>query len=668
MLTYSTPGVYYERADASAPALGIVRMDIPGFVGIATRGPVDVPVPVESFRQFQAHFGDFTGSGFLAYAARGFFENGGRRCWVVRVASDDPSGGYSEARVEYAGAAGPLWRVAASSPGVWGNGLTVEWKVTHNAQTSADPGQSTADYSAVDNVSGFERGTLARLRQAGIEILRVVNSVDVPKRRLIWRNPDLSKRMVYDEALIGLDPTLPLSIESIEYTLVVRDRASLAAVYSGLTLIPEHSTYGPAQLAPIRIPGELTGQLQLPPPPEPITIEELRPEYRELSLWRPLDQLTVPPAPLKLSGGRDGLAPLTTYDFIGEPSDPLDSDMLRALRMRGFRRFDLIDEITTIAIPDLHVQPFAVAPLDPLPPCVPDPCLPIDYTMPAAALPPEMGDLPPVFTDAQIFEGQAALVDYCETRGDRIALLSPPISCSRNDGLGIGATTAWRNRFDSKYAALYYPWLRVVDPLRRPASLTRDLPPCGFVAGQFARTDFETGVHRAPANEPLNWVQDVTVPVDEERHGILNSLGINLIRGFSSRGIRIFGARTLSSDPDWVFLNVRRLLIMIRKALNLGLQWAVFEPNNELTRAKARLAIQSFLVAIYQRGALMGANINQAFFVKCDETNNPPDERGNGRLLAEVGVAPSKPFEFVVLRVGRTQDEFEAEEMEMRRS
>jgi phage tail sheath protein FI len=668
MPTYSTPGVYYERADASAPALGIVRMDIPGFVGIATRGPVDVPVPVESFRQFQAHFGDFTGAAFLAYAVRGFFENGGRRCWVVRVASDDPSGGYSASAVECAGAAGPLWRVAAASPGVWGNGLTVEWKATHNAQTSADPGQSTADYSVVDNVSGFERGTLARLRQAGIEILRVVNSVDVPKRRLIWRNPDLSKRLVYDEALIGLDPTLPLSIESIEYTLVVRNRASLAAVYSGLTLIPEHSNYGPAQLAPIRIPGELTGQLQLPPPPEPITIEELRPEYRELSLWRPLDQLTVPPAPLKLTGGRDGLAPLTTYDFIGEPSDPLDSDTVRSLRMRGFRRFDLIDEITTIAIPDLHVQPFAVAPLDPLPPCIPDPCLPIDYTVPAAVLPPEIGDLPPVFSDAQIFEAQAALVDYCETRGDRIALLSPPISCSRNDGLGMGAMTAWRNRFDSKYAALYYPWLRVVDPLRRPASLTRDLPPCGFVAGQFARTDFETGVHRAPANEPLNWVQDVTVPIDEERHGILNSLGINLIRGFSSRGIRVFGARTLSSDPDWVFLNVRRLLIMIRKALNLGLQWAVFEPNNELTRAKARLAIQSFLVAIYQRGALMGANINQAFFVKCDETNNPPNERANGRLLAEVGVAPSKPFEFVVLRVGRTQDEFEAEEIEMRRN
>jgi hypothetical protein len=165
------------------------------------------------------------------------------------------------------------------------------------------------------------------------------------------------------------------------------------------------------------------------------------------------------------------------------------------------------------------------------------------------------------------------------------------------------------------------------------------------------------GVHKAAANAPLSWAQDVTAATGETGHGILNTLGINVVKAFPGRGIRIFGARTVSSDPDWRFVNVRRLLIMIEKAVELSMQWAVFEPNDFMTRAKITLALTSYLTTLWEQGALKGKTAEEAFFVKCNEENNPPRERGNGRLLAEVGVAPSVPFEFVVVRVGRTDNE-----------
>ena len=192
--------------------------------------------------------------------------------------------------------------------------------------------------------------------------------------------------------------------------------------------------------------------------------------------------------------------------------------------------------------------------------------------------------------------------------------------------------------------------------------MTRDIPPSGHVAGQCARTDIEVGVHKAPANDPLSWVQDVTVVIGDALHAILNPSGINVVRPLSGRGIRIMGARTVSSDPSWRYVNVRRLMMMIEKAIDVATQWAAFEPNDFYTRGKLVLALSSFLIALWQRGALAGKSIEEAFFVKCDETNNPPAERENGRLFADVGVAPSNPFEFIVLRVGRTNNEFEVTE------
>jgi len=660
---YQTPGVYYERVDARAPTIFAIRTDVAGFVGIAPRGPIDSPVPVQSWRQYQAHFGGFTGSGFLAYAIRGFFENGGRRCWVVRVASRDPNGGAKASRVTIQSPSGKdVWRIAASSPGTWGNNLTITLKETHRAQAITDPAKSRPNASAVSSTSGFTRGTLVRLSQdSASSAWKVVSRVDPIGGRLVWVHENPEARLPYDSPVAGFDPDRPILIESVEYALVVRELGHPIALYEGLSLVPEHENYGPRALAPLAISKDLEAGETLLAAPHPIAIEELRDV--------PLDVLE----PLKVSsgvwvlleGGTDGLALLRVYDFIGEVISPLDSDALKAQKQRGIRALESVDEVAVVAVPDIHVKPVPVPAKAPPPPCVPDPCLPQETVLPAPPRTPAEMELPPEFSEDDIYRVQAALVQHCEERRDRIALLTPPIAASRNDEQGVGAVLAWRSRFDSKYAAFYYPWLRVVDPLDASSDVVREIPSSGHVAGQYARTDFEVGVHKAPANAPLEWVQDVTITINSAVHGVLNPVGINVIRPLPGRGIRIFGARTISSDPSWRYVNVRRLLMMIEEAIDLSTQWAVFEPNDVYTRSKLRLSLISFLIALWQQGALMGGSADEAFFVKCDEENNPPSERDKGRLLAEVGVAPSKPFEFIVLRVGRTGNEFEITELPM---
>ena len=370
----------------------------------------------------------------------------------------------------------------------------------------------------------------------------------------------------------------------------------------------------------------------------------------------------MPAANTPLSGGQEGLRLLQAYDFIGESVDPLDSDLVKKSKTRGLRVLEAIDEVSILAVPDIHIQPIAIPPVEPLPPCKPDICLP-NAVVPEAPPPPTLDvELPPTFSAADIYRVQAAMVEQCEETRSRVALLDPPLNAVRDERLGIAAVQSWRSQFDSTYAAFYFPWLRVVDPLRSPNRLTRDIPPSGHVAGQYARTDIEVGVHKAPANAPLAWVQDVTIPVNNAQHGILNPLGINAIRTLPGRGIRIFGARTVSSDPDWRYINIRRLMIMIEKAIYVSSQWAVFEPNDELTQAKLRLSLTSFLIALWQKGALAGATTDAAFFVRCDQTINPASQRDEGRLLALVGVAPVNPFEFVVVRVGQTANELEITE------
>ena len=675
MATYLTPGVYYERADAVAPAITAIRTDVAGFVGMAARGPIDTAVPVQSWRQFQAQFGGFTGVAFLAYAVRAFFENGGQRCWVVRVASNDPVGGAFAASVELdSPTLQSVWNVRASSPGVWGNELAVSVLETHQIQTLGWLDKDHPERLVVASTTGFERATLVHLTQPGKpSVLRVVAAIDatggfggvIPdaKKFIVWVPDHPELQLPYDTTPLDFVPGMPIVVESIEYTLVVERQNLPLALYPGLSLIPEHDKYGPSILAPTQIFPDTETRQVLPPLPLPVTIEELRDEFLldSTATFRPLEQIQLPSDHTPLTGGTEGLRLLTTYDFMGEPVDPLDSDIVKASKTRGLKVLEVVDEVSILAVPDINIQPVEIPPTEPLPPCIPDPCLP-GAPPPLATLPTLDVELPPTFSDADIYRVQAAMLEQCEQTKSRVAIIDPPFSAVRDERLGISAVQAWRNQFDSTYAAFYFPWLKVVDPLRSLNGVTRDIPPSGHVAGQYARTDLTIGVHKAPANAPLAWVQDVTISVNNAQHGILNPLGINAIRTLPGRGIRIFGARTVGSDPDWRYINVRRLMIMIEKAIYLSSQWAVFEPNDDITQAKLRLALTSFLLSLWQQGALAGATAEAAFFVRCDRVINTPALRDEGQLLALVGVAPVNPFEFVVVRVGQTANELEITE------
>lgn len=666
---YQTPGVYYETVDATSAAISGIRTDIAGFVGIADRGAIDVPIPVESWRQFQARFGTFTGVGYLAYAVRAFFENGGRRCWVVRVASRDAAAGAKAATTTLLQSATvtPVWSIQASSEGVWGNALTVRAVQTSQGQTMADLSTSTPDYTTVASTTGFVRGTLVRLSQQGgaIVIYKVVSDIDPVKRRLLWRQDRADRRLPYDAPLVGIDLNQPLRIESVEFTLLVSEGGIPAEMYEGVSLIPEHPSYGPTLFAPVKPPTDLDAERGIPAAPSRMTIVELRPNYGgDPSVARPAFMDVQPSdiadtSELTLDGGSDGLALLDTYDFTGEDPAPDDSDQMKAMKLRGFRALGLISEVSIVAIPDINIQPELPPQKAPLPPCIPDPCLPHPSTVAAVPKPAAPVELPPIFSDDDIYRVQADLMQHCEERQDRFAVLDPPFNTATDPTLGISAVQAWRTRFDSSYAALYYPWTLVVDPLRGPGQLVRAIPPSGHVVGQYANTDVTVGVHKAPANVSLGWIQDVSATLTAPEHGVLNDAGINVIRALAGRGVRVMGARTMSSDPSWRFVNVRRLILMIMKAVDLSTQWAVFEPNDDTTRSKLSLALITYLGTLWQQGALAGASMQAAFFVKCDSDNNTPDDVSNGRLTVDVGVAPAIPFEFVVLRVWRAGNELE---------
>jgi phage tail sheath protein FI len=216
----------------------------------------------------------------------------------------------------------------------------------------------------------------------------------------------------------------------------------------------------------------------------------------------------------------------------------------------------------------------------------------------------------------------------------------------------------WRRdvaMYDSRYATMYYPWLEVADPGSTGQLRTVLVPPSGHVAGIWARNDATRGVWKAPANEVVRGIMNVETKVTRGEQELLNPLGINVIRPFGTRGVRIWGARTLSSDPSWRYVNVRRLFNYIEQSIEQGTQWVVFEPNDLDLWQRVKRTISAFLMGLWRQGALVGATPEQAFFVKCDGENNPVESVDEGRLVVDVGIAPVKPAEFVIFRISQWQ-------------
>jgi Bacteriophage tail sheath protein len=250
-----------------------------------------------------------------------------------------------------------------------------------------------------------------------------------------------------------------------------------------------------------------------------------------------------------------------------------------------------------------------------------------------------------------------AVIDHCERLRDRFAIVSAPANRDRIQDL--------RPPRDSAFAAFYYPWVRVLDPVRQRTVL---VPPGGHVAGIYARTDIDHGVHKAPANEDVRGLTagkagssdaPLEFTVTKDAQDILNPRGVNVIRDFrdGGRGVRLWGARTMSSDSEWKYVNVRRLFVFVEQSIHNGMQWVVFEPNSENTWANVRRVVTDFLFRLWRDGALLGTTPEEAYFVKCDRTTMTQNDLDNGRLVCLIGMAPVKPAEFVIFRIAqRTVD------------
>jgi uncharacterized protein len=242
---------------------------------------------------------------------------------------------------------------------------------------------------------------------------------------------------------------------------------------------------------------------------------------------------------------------------------------------------------------------------------------------------------------------QLGLIAHCELMGDRMAILDTP------PGLSPQQVKEWRvdlAGYDSKYAALYYPWIKVFDPATGTNGFA---PPSGHLAGVWARNDASRGVHKAPANEVIRGAIALQTQLTKAEQELLNPIGVNCIRSFPGRGIRVWGARTLSSDPAWRYLNVRRLFNYLEESILSGTQWVVFEPNDDALWARIRRTVGAFLVMEWRRGALFGLTPDEAFYVRCDRETNPAESIDSGQVVCEIGVAPVKPAEFVVFRLAQ---------------
>jgi len=308
----------------------------------------------------------------------------------------------------------------------------------------------------------------------------------------------------------------------------------------------------------------------------------------------------------RLQGGNDGqlAAPV---DLLGKKADPDDATR----KATGLEALGEIDDIAIVAFPDGGAYD----------------------------------------NQDQCFEAGSFLIAHCEDLKYRIAVVDGPQHSS------LSGIRRFRGRFDSKYGAMYHPWIEIFDPTQRPTQGAPPdrllLPPSGFVCGIYARSDIERGVHKAPANEVVRGLTKFEANINKGRQEVLNPEGINALRFFEGRGNRVWGARTMTSDPEWKYVNVRRLFIYLEHTIDKGTQAAVFEPNNDQLWANVTQTVTDFLYLLWKNGALLGPKPEDAFFVRCDRTTMTQNDLDNGRLICLVGVAPVKPAEFVIFRVGQ---------------
>jgi hypothetical protein len=655
-MVLGAPGIYV-RPDERIRELTGVPMDVAAFAGVAPRGPCRVPladrkrpdapwawdpgavgptrtvaVPVESWDEYRRLFGGLDGGGLLPHAVASFFEQGGRRAYILRIVHEYPTPAENAAGVArlrlpgIASSDGQEIAVRARDEGVWGDGLVVT--LSFQTRPLSVSAASTRAHLAIDAETPLPVGSLIRATLPGglasLSFITRVESVLPPDDGPAVRHAWLERELVAP----------PIAVEVVEGTLDVID------LNTDFDRTERHSALGLSASHPRWMAGVIATDSAL-----------IRGEGAWLEQDILPDPVLWPASSERFADGSDRSAAIVPDDFF-------DTRWVRGDEEpgSGIQAIAELDDVAMLVVPDLY-SPGALPQLDAIvdpgslagpcfEPCVSPGLAPIEARRGNTEL---MGlRLDPSLDLETILELQLRVVEFVETLRGPVALLDVP------PGLSVRRLRRWRERFDTSYAAAYHPWLWVAR-IDRDRSVRVRIPPSAVAAGIIARRERLYGVPSGPANELASGVIDVVEAIPPALHDELHPEGINVYL-LERDGVRLTAARTLSRNGDYRQLSVRRLITMLRRVLEQQLQWMVFEPNNDELRAAVTFMLRGFLGRIHQAGGLAGATEEESFYVRCDDSLNPPWSRDSGRLVVEVGLAPAEPLEFLVLRFTREGD------------
>jgi phage tail sheath protein FI len=696
MPQYLAPGVYIEEVQTGPPPIAGVGTSTPGFVGVTRRGPIEGPATlVTSYADFVRTFGGafdfgatFAGLQDLPPAIRGFFDNGGQTAFVARVA---PAVAGSTAAATLTG--GLITRLMADTVPTQDTARLRDLRGI-SAKTATQPGTKISlqmIQNGVTTAAGPFTVTAIN-RDTGVVTLDAVISATVAFGASVTTVfTDLASAPQLDGDGLPEPLALPTDAKPDSFELEASSPGTWGAA---IQIVPAAESAARATIVALASGAAGDNQLQLNStagfyPGAWVEVDTgATKRYRTvLGVSGPiitLDGTALTAAEVAADPGFTG-ARVSTCEFglTISYADPVEhvtvQENYHGLTLANIPGRYYSDQLAASAL----VTVTGAAPADTNPflfPSAPD-GITAALTGGVDSVPSDQDVLgydngpnqksgllaiqdvdqvailaAPGLTNQVVQQG---LIDQCELLLDRFAVLDPVPGTGGNPAT-LPQIEAQRNLYDSEYAALYYPGLVIADPLATTTAITatpptRVIAPSGHVLGVYARVDQTRGVHKAPANELVQGILAIQTVVSKGTQEILNPLNINVIRDLSSmqRGLRIYGARCTTSDTDWNYVNVRRLFIFIEKSLDIGTQWVVFEPNDEKLWAQVKDSVSLFLTGVWRDGALMGAKAEQAFFVTVDRTTMTDDDILNGRLIMEIGIAPVRPAEFVVIRIGQ---------------
>lgn len=683
--TYYAPGVYIEEPDRGTKPIQGVSTSVTAFIGFTkraeklqdssdylTRSIVGEPTLITSWAQFERYFGGYEEQAYLPYAVRGFFDNGGTRCYVISVRTTEAHRAQAVINVllkkdeQDPGKEIPGLVVLAKNGGTQGN--QIQLQITPAPATNATNGSQQAKPLFRIFVRNGNQGELVSLTngrrsrgttgapsleelQSRIATLRQTQSAKQEERTALaqqWRAenvdlashdaqwPKIKKDCLERPGNLVTDAQLETARQ--QYKALTADldkvRVDLPAAEQALRSAEEASAIAQREgwdfaLEDLPVWGERERSKEQ---------NELADSQSDLvQVWRihkrgkeaaSLPVYNTTTAESAFYSLRDGALTIDQHMLTTTEAEHAAADKGAKLftekstvlyqgseaKRRGIDSFYAFDDINLVCAPDI---------------------------MKAYELMDDRTE-----ADNVVKAIQEAILTFCKRAHYPFAILdAPPIK-------DVQTMNEWRMGLaygDTMYGALYYPWIKIADPFNAGRQIA--IPPSGHLAGLYARSDSQRGVHKAPANEPISGALDLTINVTKAEQELLNPNGVNCIRQFPGRGIRVWGARTLAlTDPSWRYINVRRLFSYVEASVERSTQWVVFEPNDYMLWSKVRRDVTAFLRTVWLSGALFGLTPEQSFYVKCDEETNPLELRDLGQMVCEIGMAPVKPAEFVIFR------------------